>query len=456
MEFLLDVYPHPTRSSLVVWAKRGSGTWRTEVPYRPDFCLQSEGKPLSWAEAELRRDRRVESMWRATTRPAPGAEPVEVLRVRPWSLHDVWAVASDLRKRAHTKGYLFFDVDNQPESRWMHANGLFPLCRLADDGSLRRHSVDERFDYDFPTPPLTIVDLEAYSHAQGVERAFDDPLDRIVLDGKEFACAGPDDEPRVLRQMGRLLRSLDPDVLVTRGGDEWDVPYLLSRIRAHSLQNEVWLGRAPDPDPKAPDQEAKSVSTYGRILYRTTAYYLRGRFHVDMGKKSLVDLPDRADLWGLVYMTRISNRRLQDVNRNGPGYCLQQIQIDVALDEGCSLPWKRNLSEDWKDAATLTAVDRGGQIMKPRPGIYGDVWALDFSAYYPSIVVGRNLSSDTINCACCPDSDEVIPDLGYHVCQKRGDGHQVKVLRPTVEHRRKIKMLLKRAKNQGTAVAEGS
>jgi DNA polymerase elongation subunit (family B) len=138
------------------------------------------------------------------------------------------------------------------------------------------------------------------------------------------------------------------------------------------------------------------------------------------------------------------------VNRNGPGYCLQQIQIDVALDEGCSLPWKRNLSEDWKDAATLTAVDRGGQIMKPRPGIYGDVWALDFSAYYPSIVVGRNLSSDTINCACCPDSEVVIPELGYHVCQKRGDGHQVRVLKPTVIHRRHIKAILKKSKDPRT------
>lgn len=438
----------------MVWSKYDSQTLRTEIPYRPDFCLQSEGKSLAWAEAELARDRRVERTWRATTCPAPGTEPVEVLRVLPWNLHDTWSIASDLRRRAHTKGYLFFDVDHQPESRWMHAHRLFPLCRLADDGSLRPHEAESRFEYDFAAPPLTCAALEVRSHVQGVEAAFTDPLDHVTLDGNQFVSAGPDDEPRVLRQVGRLLRALDPDVITTWGGDAWDIPYLLTRINLHGLRNEVWLGRAPDPQPGAPDQDAKSVLTYGRILYRTNAYYLRGRFHVDMGKKSLVDLPDRSDLWGLLYMTRISNRRLQDVNRNGPGYCLQQIQIDLAQDEGAALPWKRNLSEDWKDVATLCAVDRGGQIMKPRPGLYGDVWALDFSAYYPSIVVARNLSSDTINCACCPDSTEIIPDLGYHVCQKRGQGHQVRVLAPTVEHRRLIKARLKRAGTSPEEVAK--
>ena len=104
--------------------------------------------------------------------------------------------------------------------------------------------------------------------------------------------------------------------------------------------------------------------------------------------------------------------------------------------------------------ATLCAVDRGGQVAKPNPGLYGDVWSVDFSSYYPSIVVGRNLSSDTINCACCPDSTEVIPDLGYHVCTRRGEGHQVKVLRPTVEHRRLIKSILKRHRSIGDVPAD--
>ena len=101
------------------------------------------------------------------------------------------------------------------------------------------------------------------------------------------------------------------------------------------------------------------------------------------------------------------------------------------------------MAEDWKDAATLCAVDRGGQIMVPKPGIYEDVVACDFSGYYPSLVVAHNLSSDTINCACCPDGP-LVPELGYHVC-KRHAGHQSEILRRLQPHRRYVKAVLKRA-----------
>jgi DNA polymerase elongation subunit (family B) len=441
---LLDVYPHPRRSLLVVWAKDGRRTVRTEVPYQPDFCIHSDGKPLAWAERRLAEDPRIERTWRDRARLAPGGPFEEVLRVRPWNLHDVHAVAAQLRRAVHTKGYVLFDVDHQPESRWMHARGLFPLCRLADDGSLRPHPKEDRWTYDYEVPELATMHLRAGSESPG-KPSFEDPLRHVELDGVRIECAGPDDEARVLRQMHRLLRAKDPDAILTHGGDGWDVPYLLHRIRANGLEDDVWLGRAPDP--VRPDQQAKSIATYGRILWRTDAHYLRGRFHVDLGKKSLADNPDRKDLHGLVYMARVSNRRLQDVNRNGPGYCLQQMQIDEAQREGAALPWKRNLSEEWKDVATLCAVDRGGQVAKPQPGLYGDVWSCDFSSYYPSIVVRHNLSSDTLNCTCCPEA-QPIPDLGFHACLRR-DGHQARALRPTVEHRRRIKAILKRAKEVG-------
>jgi DNA polymerase elongation subunit (family B) len=264
----------------------------------------------------------------------------------------------------------------------------------------------------------------------------------------ELRCNTPGDaasERDLLRELGRRLRALDPDVIVTQRGDKWDVPFLLRRIRTRGLSDQVWLGRDPDPDPARPDQEAKSLHTYGRWLFKSTAYYLRGRWHIDLSKKTLDSEDDRKDIHGILYLARVSNRRAQDVNRNGAGYALQQMQIDLAKDMRVALPWKRNLAEDWKDAATLCAVDRGGQIMVPRPGIYEDVLACDFSGYYPSLVVRHNLSSDTINCQCCPDGP-VIPELGYHVCTKQ-KGHQAQILERLWPHRRWAKAVLRKAHN---------
>lgn len=448
--WLFDVYPHPRKSCLVVWIKHGDRITKRLVPYKPDFCIKPETMRLEVAERITREDNRVEATWRAQQKLWLRGPEAEVLRIRPKRLQDTWSIATDLRRRTQTKGYLFFDVDHSQESRWMHANGLWSMCRLrvGTDGTpqLRVADGEDRWSVEYPDPDLRAVRLEVVATRQGTVPTFSDPLQSIRFGETEFACSSPGDadaERSTLLAFGRDLDRIDPDVIVTRHGDRFDIPFLLHRIAALGLQDTVRLGRDPDPMPDKPDQAAKSIHTYGRWLFKTHAFYLRGRWHIDLSKKTLDSEDDRKDLHGIVYLARVANRRAQDVNRNGAGFALQQMQIDLACDRGVALPWKRNLAEDWKDAATLCAVDRGGQIMVPQPGLYEDVAACDFSGYYPSLVVAHNLSSDTLNCACCPDGP-VIPELGYHVCEKE-QGHQSEILRRLWGHRRWAKAVLKRA-----------
>lgn len=442
-----------------MWVKHGSRTLKRRVAYRPDFCVKAEAEPLSTAERILADDDRIDEVWREKSVLWLRGPEEEVLRVRPKRLREMYAVANDLRQATRTKGFLFFDVDHQPESRWMHAQGLFAMCRLAvgADGRprLKLAEGEGRWRLDYPNPELRTVRLAVEARQVGHEKSFDDPLVRIRLDDETIECRKPSDEAaerRALRRLGLRIHQRDPDVVITRHGDRWDLPFLLRRIRKLGLRSEVNLGRDPDPNPDRPDQMPQSIHTYGRWLFKTGAYYLRGRWHIDLAKKTLDSEDDRKDLHGILYLSRMSNRRPQDVNRNGAGYALQQMQIDGAIDRGVALPWKRNLAEDWKDAATLCAVDRGGQIVNPEPGIYEDVAACDFSGYYPSLVVEHNLSSDTINCACCPDGP-VIPELGYHVCQKH-DGHQSDILRRLAPHRRYVKAVLRRAAARGDVDAD--
>src|SRR5688572_19633739 len=128
--WLFDAYPHPTRSALVVWVRHGSSTTKRFVPYQPEFCLKADQEPLEAAERLLAKDPRVESTRRDRTRLWLRGPLHEVLRVKPKRLQDTWRVATDLRKLTKTKGFLFFDVDHSQESRWMHSQGLWSMCRL--------------------------------------------------------------------------------------------------------------------------------------------------------------------------------------------------------------------------------------------------------------------------------------------------------------------------------------
>ncbi|MEA3166952.1 MAG: polymerase [Thermoplasmata archaeon] len=448
-----------------MWVRQGSSTTKRFIPYQPEFCLKSDQEPLEVAERLLAKDQRVESMRRDRTRLWLRGPLHDVLRVKPKRMQDTWAVARDLRRLTKTKGFLFFDVDHSQESRWMHSQGLWSMCRLktrpqpgqpgaADEALLERAEDEDRWTHDYPDPGLRTVRLAVEAQMLGHQPAFTDPLVAIHFGEAVLHCERPGDpesERAVLRALGRLLHDRDPDVLTTQGGDQFDIPYLLHRIQALGLGDRVWLGRDPDPLPEKPDQAAKSIHTYGRWLYKSHAYYLRGRWHIDLSKKTLDSEDDREDLHGILYLARVSNRRAQDVARNGAGFALQQMQVDLAVDLGVALPWKRNLTEDWKDVATLHAVDRGSQIMVPTPGIYGDVVACDFSGYYPALVVAHNLSSDSLNCQCCPDGP-IIPELGYHVCQKHLPengghyGHQAEILRRLAPHRKWARAVLKKAK----------
>ncbi len=451
--WLFDVYPHPRKSALIVWIKHGAGASKHLVPYQPTFCIKAEAETLEKAQTLMADDSRVAATWFDETALWLRGPKHRVLRIQPKRFQETTRIATDLRKATKSKGYLFFDVDNQPESRWMHEQGLWSMCRLALDGDgvawpLRPHPDDERFTINYPDPGLKTTWLNVEVDKRGHVADFNDPLVSLRLGDTTWTVTDdPGSERGILLALGERLRETDPDVIFTKHGDRFDIPYLLHALRRHGLQETVWLGRDRDPDPAHPDQEGKSISTYGRWLYKTSAYYLRGRWHVDLSKKTLDSEDDRKDVHGILYLTRVSNRRAQDVNRNGAGYALQQMQIAEAIDMGTAIPWKRNLAEDWKDAATLCAVDRGGQIMVPTPGIYEDVAACDFSGYYPSLVVQHNLSSDTINCECCPDGP-IVPELNYHVCEKN-TGHQSGILKRIAPHRKWAKAVLRKAKHQG-------
>jgi DNA polymerase elongation subunit (family B) len=456
--WLFDVYPHPHASGLTLWIKHGERMLKRFVPYAPSFCIKAETRPLKVAERILNEDPRVASTWRDEARLWLRGPLLPVLRVRPHRMQDLRPIATDLRRRTRTKAFLFFDVDHTLECRWMHDRGLFSFCRLetGEKGpELKPASDEDRHTIHYPDPGLKTLRLAVEVEKQGAMPALTDPLTTIRLGEETISVTPPGDldaERHALLLLGERMKQLDPDVIITRHGDRFDIPYLLTRIRAHRLERKVHLGRDSDPAPDEPDQAATSLHTYGRWIYKTNAYYLRGRWHIDLSKKALDAEDDRQDLHGILYLTRVSSRRAQDVNRNGAGYSLQQMQVDLAKDQGVALPWKRNLSEDWKDAATLCAVDRGGQIMNPEPGIHEDVAACDFSGYYPSLVVRHNLSSDSINCTCCPDGP-LIPELGYHVCTKHY-GHQAEVLRRLWPHRRYVKAILRRAEHSGDVPAD--
>ncbi|MCI4372316.1 MAG: hypothetical protein L3K02_01530, partial [Thermoplasmata archaeon] len=127
---------------------------------------------------------------------------------------------------------------------------------------------------------------------------------------------------------------------------------------------------------------------------------------------------DDADLAGLVDAARLSRLSLSTVARQSPGTCFTAMEMAEALRRGLHVPWKKNRPESFRRADRLVSADRGGVIFVPPVGVFGPVDEFDFASLFPHIMVRKNLSAETLECRCCPDSPLRAPGLGYRSCTR--------------------------------------
>lgn len=98
---------------------------------------------------------------------------------------------------------------------------------------------------------------------------------------------------------------------------------------------------------------------------------------------------------------------------------MSSLQLYQATKDDILIPWKKREPEAFKSAWELLVADRGGFIFEPKLGIHDWVAEVDFSSMYPTLMTKCNISAETVLCKCCPDSKLRVPELGYHVCEKR-------------------------------------
>jgi hypothetical protein len=149
--------------------------------------------------------------------------------------------------------------------------------------------------------------------------------------------------------------------------------------------------------------------------------------------------------------------------------------FDVCNAYGPSQWWKSNFKligypKDYPDAdwieSRIQKVDgkstslfkyEGGEVFDPIPGRYLNAFSFDVQSMYPSMIDIHNLSSETINCACCrEDSSALIPQAvmdevndgtkgtdrnwsHYWICQKNIDGKLSKIMHELLKKKNEYK-----------------
>ena len=414
-----------------------SGVHRIEDrAFRPSFFVKVPPAELPDLQRRLEILDQVAATRVAMKRTSLAAEsPKPLLEVVPRHYRDLRDAARIVASAGKYYEYELFDVDLRFSQRYFLEHGLFPMGLVGYDGTWK--ALEEHFALEYEIPPLKRevldVDIDAPAGIPRLEdRLLAASLGGDVVDG---------DEEDVLRGINALVEDHDPDVLFTDGGDAFLMPYLVKKAEAHGV--DLRLGRDPGFHGT---RAAKSYFSYGKILFKPSQYLLKGRLHLDRGHFAVRE----SGFAGLVELSRLSTLPPQEQARLTPGTGITAMQVGQAHRDGVVVHWKKNMPEEFKTAEDLVLGDRGGFIFEPEVGLHEGIVEVDYASLYPNIMVKRNISPETLDCACCgADDGRPVPGLKYHMCAQRL-GLIPRVLRPLVERKR----YYKRMKKENTPLRE--
>lgn len=282
-----------------------------------------------------------------------------------------------------------YDLDLPLSLRHAARYGSFVTarCRLTIDaaGLIQRwQTLDTPWEIDAPPAPLRSLYLEP-----DVDPAHAAPTHLSVRAGRfSYHLALQPGRPLLLN-LSAILRRHDPDLLLTRWGDTWLIPYLLQAAQRLGiplpLSRDAQLGVAFRPE--------RSYLSYGQVIHRGRQAHLFGRWHIDIENAVLYH---DYGLEGILEMARVTGLPLQSAARLSPGSGISAMQIRTALQMGVLVPWQKQQAELPKTALDLVASDQGGLVYQPLIGLHEQVAELDFVSMYPSIMARFNISPETI------------------------------------------------------------
>lgn len=333
------------------------------------------------------------------------------------------------------------------------------------EGKLRSYEIEEveRVDKEIPELKILAFDCEMLT-SFGMPDPEKDPIIVISVkwsNDREEILHG--NERTIIQDFLRIVKEIDPDVIVGYNQDAFDWPYIKKRaeklkisldigrdgssltfrvgrpkiagrlnvdlydialritdVKIKKLENIAeFLGAKIDIE----DIEARDISRYWQSdKDKVLTHAKRDVIHTFMIAKEL--LPMHYELARLIRLP------IDDVSRMGRGKQVDWLLMSEARKLGEIAPNAKEVSFESYE---------GAFVIEPERGLHENVAELDFASMYPSIMIAYNVSPDTL----VEEGDcYIAPEVGYKF-RKQPDGFFRRILKMLIERRREIKMTMK-------------
>ncbi len=431
--WLLDVFEDLQTPGLILWFLTSHGErLRLRQPFPVVFYLSGKAHELREAWKFLKEDPARPTLSRQSKKDIFLAKQIDVLAVQLHAPGDLPRVFKRVSERFPQLSY--YDTDIKLPIRHAAAYNTFPLCFCSlvydENGFLETLTVQNSpWDLDPVLPALRLIELEPDCDPFRAEPRF------LVVKTpeKQYRLSLFQKRP-LLIILQALLKKHDPDLLLTRWGDTWLIPWLLAA--AQQLQLPLCLNREINRPPV--QRPERSYFSYGQIVYSGQQVHLWGRWHIDR-QNALFWRDFGVD--GILETARVTAQPVQQAARCSPGTGISTMQLLTALRSNILVPWHKQQAEQPKSALDLLQADLGGLIYQPRLGLHRDVGAIDFISMYPAIMVRCNISPETGKPGLLESSSQppgLIPQTLAPLLEKRVNLKQRLACRPGWHPGRKL------------------
>jgi len=399
---------------MVVWLKQPDGSCvRLVDRWKPRIHIGGAFDDLQNLQSLISTRRFVNKFEKAGDK-----ERSKVLEVEVENESEAQTLARQIFRRGGYSKYRLYDVDIPSTQMYLYNKDLFPLAFVeAKDmhGRIEWTSKDSREQIDYQLPSLRTIRLDIRTRESRRIQTFADELNTVTIrtDNESIVIDSGTELDKLMRLVDTFAK-IDPDIILTEGGDSFIFPYLTRRAQQQGILYEMILGREPTPL-RVYEVQGHSYFSYGKILFKQTAARLLGRLHVD---ETNGFISSDCGLEGLFEVARTCIIPLQRASRTTIGTSMTSLQLYHAVKADVLIPWNKNEPAEWKNGNELIVADRGGFIYEPQFGLHESIGELDFSSLYPTIMSTMNLSGETVRCKCCPNSANRVPELGWNICEK--------------------------------------
>lgn len=445
--WILDAYP-AGEGEIAVWVISETGERvRLTDKFQSKIYVSGKQDELERLISRLYGSQIIAS-WAFTQKYAQPTD-TEKSRVLELTLKDCRKTQSLTRSILKMGDYLRYEIHNcdlRGDRDYFFSHDIFPLALVEiknEAAELEYTLLDSVASTDYAIPELRVLKLEVEIAKKGKIANFKDSINKIVItqSEKEVTIDSGEETDKLL-QLVKTVKDLDPDFLVTQGGDSYLFPYLTQRATLNRISDKFILSRDNTPF-KSKTPSGRTFFSYGRSFYRAGAIRLYGRIHIDENSGFVLS---EAGFEGLIEIARTCRVPLHTAARNSIGSSMSSLQFYQAIKDDILIPRNKSIPEAFKTAYELLVGDRGGFVFEPKVGAHDSVGEVDFSSMYPVLMANNNISAETVLCKCCPNSPLRIPELNYHICTKR-DGIVPKTLRLVVNKRLYYKRMKDEAKD---------